>query len=99
MSTIDDIKQIVMGNEAVWPNDLHIGHYGDQIELIDCEFYEGNPAPAKLQPCIDELKTAYQQENRAYKQPAKKFGQRLFFFHCRNSPNIHADLLCILSSL
>lgn len=71
MATIDDIKQIAMGNEVVWPNDLHIGHYGDQIELIDREFDVENPAPAKLQPYIDELKAAYQQENRAYKQPSK----------------------------
>ena len=70
MATIDDIKQIAISNESVWPNDLHIGHYADQIEILDNEYDVETPAPAQLAPYITELKTAYATENSVYRLPS-----------------------------
>ena len=66
MPTIDDIKQIAMSNEAVWPNDIHVGHYREQIIIIDNEWDEENIIPAKLSPYATGFKTAFNVENDRY---------------------------------
>ena len=66
-----DIKQLAYIDPQKWPNRIYMGYMAEVMRRIRLEWTVDNPAPAKLQPYIDALETAYQRFDQDYQTSQK----------------------------